>query len=114
MTRRVVSFVLDDQRDRDLLDWLDEQPNKSGSLRDAVRAYRPPAGGAGPAPATGQAAIAALRDELARLPDVVAEAVRETLAAYRLAPTPPSREPSAEDPELAARLDNQLTAFFGE
>jgi hypothetical protein len=51
--------------------------------------------------------------ELARLPDVVAAVVREALAAYRLSPME-EREPGAEDPELAARLDEQLDDLFGE
>jgi hypothetical protein len=37
MAKRPITFVVDDQRDRDILRWLDAQDNKSAALREAIR-----------------------------------------------------------------------------
>ena len=37
MAKRPITFVVDDQRDRDILRWLDTQDNKSAALRGAIR-----------------------------------------------------------------------------
>ena len=110
MSRRAVTFVVDDEKDVDLLDWLARQANKSAALREAIRAAMRLQNG------DSQEAVvrAAVAGELARLPDVVASAVREALAGYRLPSAEVEREPGAEDPELAARLDAQLDEFFGD
>jgi len=58
---------------------------------------------------------AVVAGELARLPDLVAAAVRDALAGYRLADAnTPDVEPGAENPELAGRLDAELDARWGE
>ena len=100
---------LKDGKDDDIAAWHRAQDDKSAAVRDAIRAAMRLQNGD-----TQEAIVKeAVALELARLPDVVASAVREALAAYRLAPAEADREPGAEDPELAARLDAQLDDFFG-
>jgi len=36
---RVINFSVDGKTDKDILAWLDEQPNKSLAIREAIRAY---------------------------------------------------------------------------
>jgi hypothetical protein len=97
-------------RDDDVATWYEAQDDRSEAVREAIRVYMRLQ-----SDNTQEAVIKeAVARELARLPDVVACAVREALASYRLAPVELSREPGAEDPELAARLDAQLDDFFGE
>lgn len=36
--RIVIPVSLDDEKDADLIDWLNSQPNKSAAIREAVRA----------------------------------------------------------------------------
>lgn len=38
MARQTITFVLDTERDRDVLSWLDRQENKSMAIREAIRA----------------------------------------------------------------------------
>jgi beta-phosphoglucomutase-like phosphatase (HAD superfamily) len=38
MTRQTITFVLDTERDRDILRWLEGQANKSAAIREAIRA----------------------------------------------------------------------------
>ncbi len=94
-------------RDDDIAAWYEGQEDKSEAVRAALRTAMRLAD---------VAEEALIREtvarELARLPDVVAAVVRETLAAYRLAPAG-EPELGTEDPELAARLDAQLDDFFG-
>jgi hypothetical protein len=139
--RQQLTFVLDDEKDADVLDWWNAQTNKSAALREAARFYmhlhaqrgdRQPVPGGLPAlacasrpgwpvlghrveGATGEEAtgvLQALSLELTRLPDVVAAAVHNALAGYRLLRD--EGEPGEEDPELATRLDAQLDEFFTE
>lgn len=98
---------LRDGADDDLRDWYESLGDKSGMVREAIRAYIRLQNG------ESQAAIIreAVAQATGQLPTIVAEAVREALAAYQLSP---AREPVAtgeEDPELAARLDAQLADF---
>jgi hypothetical protein len=37
MARQTITFVLDSERDRDILRWLANQENKSAAIREAVR-----------------------------------------------------------------------------
>ena len=39
MTKQTVTFVVDTQRDRDILRWLGSQDNKSAAIREAIRAH---------------------------------------------------------------------------
>lgn len=38
MARQTVTFVLDTERDRDIVRWLEGQDNKSAAIREAIRA----------------------------------------------------------------------------
>ena len=38
MARQTITFVLDTERDRDILRWLEIQENKSAAIRKAIRA----------------------------------------------------------------------------
>ena len=38
MARQTITFVLDTERDRDILRWLEGQANKSAAIREAIRA----------------------------------------------------------------------------
>lgn len=106
--KRPVIFVVDEERDADVLAWLDSQPNRSAAIRAAVRAYIRLTNGEGREATVREAVEAVLPD----LRETVAAAVREVLANYRL---PIATECSGEeDPELAARLDAQLEEFFSE
>lgn len=37
MARQTITFVLDSERDRDVLRWLEAQLNKSAAIREAIR-----------------------------------------------------------------------------
>ena len=103
-----IHVKLREGREDDIAAWYEAQGDKSQAVRDAIRAYMGLQNGA-----TQEAVVKeAVARELARLPDVVASAVREALSSYRLAPAEMEREPGAEDPELAARLDAQIDEFF--
>ena len=39
MARQTITFVVDRERDRDILRWLEEQENKSAAIRAAIRAH---------------------------------------------------------------------------
>jgi len=101
---------LRDGKDDDIAAWYEAQEDKSAAVRKALRAYLGLHNGE-----TQEAVVReAVNRELARLPDVVAGAVRDALENYEMAtwddePT----APGAEDPETAARLDAQLDDFFG-
>ena len=88
-------FRLRRGEDDDLIAWIAEQPNKSEAIRESLRrgiaAAPPPAG-----------------DDHLLLRTVVVEAVREALAVMAIAvqPDQSGNGREAEDPELAARLDN--------
>ena len=38
MAKQTVTFVVDTERDRDILRWLSSQGNKSAAIREAIRA----------------------------------------------------------------------------
>lgn len=101
-------------KDDDIAAWYEGQENRSEAVRRAIRAYIQHGGGV----IDQKSPLEAISRELARLPDVVADAVRsvlpEALAAY--CPSPSlidEQNPGAEDPELAARLEAQLDDLFG-
>ena len=102
---------LRDERDDDIAEWYGAQEDKSGAVRKAIRAAIRLQNGD-----TQEAVVReAVTRELSRLPDVVAAAVREALEGYNLTPaTNMEPAPDGEDPDLAARLDEQLDDFFGE
>jgi hypothetical protein len=39
MAKQTVTFVVDTERDRDILRWLGSQGNKSAAIREAIRTY---------------------------------------------------------------------------
>jgi len=105
-----IHIRLRDGIDDDVAAWYEAQADKSEAVREAIRAAMRLQNGD-----TQEAVVKeAVARELARLPDVVACAVREALSSYRFSSAEADREPGAEDPELAARLDSQLEDFFGE
>jgi len=105
----IIHIRLREGIDGDIEAWYEAQADKTQAVKDAIRmAMRLQNGDS-------QEAVvkAAVAQELARLPEVIAGAVREALSSYRLAgPAEPIREPGQEDPELAARLNEQLDVFF--
>ena len=107
----IVHVRLNADRDADIIAWYEAQPLKSDSLKTVIREHIRLHNG------DSQEAIvrAVVAGELARLPDVVASAVRSALAGYRLADASESDiEPGSENPVLAGRLDAELDAMWGE
>lgn len=109
MPKQPIIFVLDDQRDADLLAWLEGKHNRSETIRNALRAAMKAETDGGQAAAIAEAVGTALAAELARLPDLVERTIREVLASYRLMPLMQTgmtedREPAA----AAANLDSLL------
>ena len=39
MAKQAITFVVDSDRDRDILHWLNNQANKSAAIREAIRAH---------------------------------------------------------------------------
>jgi hypothetical protein len=37
MARQAITFVVDTDRDRDIIRWLEDQDNKSAAIREAIR-----------------------------------------------------------------------------
>lgn len=99
---------LRDGTDDDIKTWYDSQGDKSSAVREAIRAFIRLQNG------ESQEAIVreAVAQATAHLPVIVAEAVRDALAAYQLSPVGDRHVSNGEDPELAARLDAQLGDFF--
>ena len=94
-------------KDDDLIDWYIHQADRSGAVREAIRAWIQRQD-------NHLQGAALVRQELARLPELVTTAMRTVLADIRLdgvsgkEPSPAAKENS----ELAARLDTQLDNFF--
>jgi Arc/MetJ-type ribon-helix-helix transcriptional regulator len=106
----IIHVRLREQDDEDIKAWYGEQSDKSTAVREAIRAYIQIQSGE-----SQEAAIReAVAQAMAHLPALVAEAVREALAAYRLSPVQEQPSYGEEDPEQAARLEAQLDDFFGE
>ena len=103
----IIHVRLRDGKEDDIAAWYEAQEDKSAAVRKAIRTYLRLHNGE-----TQEAVVReAVNRELARLPDVVAGAVRDALENYEMADEPTA--PGAEDPETAARLDAQLDDFFG-
>lgn len=105
----IIHVRLRDRGDEDITTWYEAQEDKSAAVREAIRAYIRLQNGQGQEIAIREAVALAI----AHLPGIVAEAVRDALAAYRLSPAQGVQPSGEEDPELAARLDAQLDDFFG-
>jgi hypothetical protein len=106
----IIHVRLRDGKEDDIAAWYEAQEDKSAAVRKAIRTYLGLHNGE-----TQEAVVReAVNRELARLPDVVARAVREALKNYEVMPLDgESTAPGAEDPEMASRLDAQLDDFFG-
>ena len=91
----------------DLIDWYTRQADRSSAVREAIRAWIQQQDDR-------FQGVALVRQELARLPELVTTALHTVLADVRLdgvvgkEPSPAAKENS----ELAARLDTQLDSFF--
>ena len=109
-----INVRLRDGRDADIEAWYIAQEDRSEEVRKAIRAYMRLQNGESQEVVIRDAVIAAMGGELARLPDLVAGAVRDALANYQLRPAQEQSAPGDEDPKLAARLDAQLDDFFKE
>jgi len=100
----IIHVRLRERGDDDIAAWYEAQQDKSGAVREAIRSYIRMQNGESQETAIREAVAIAT----ANLPIVVAEAVKEALAAYRLSPMQERQVVGDEDPELAARLDSQL------
>jgi len=103
-----INVRLRDGRDADIETWYIAQKDRSEAVREAIRAYVRLQNGESQRVVIRDAVITAMGGELARLPDLVAGAVRDALAGYQLKLAQEQTTPGDEDPELAARLDAQL------
>ncbi len=96
MSKRRLIFVINTDDDADILDWWEQQENKSAAVRAAIRATMDTA----PAPAAEPVTVAVLR-----------QVIREELARVELpaAQTDPETADGTVtedvDPAAAARLD---------
>ena len=87
MSKVIISFSLNPDKDRRIVQWLNSQQNKSAAIREALEAYL---GGGG-----------------ITLPDVY-RAVRELerkIESGALAVSAPGPVPADEPPDVAANLD---------
>jgi len=91
MATVTVSFTLDEQRDRDLLAWLERQPagKRSASIRAAIRAQASPTG-----------------VNLADVYQAVVELDRKLARGVRLAGEDAGDADEAPPPDVLAALDN--------
>jgi hypothetical protein len=92
MAKVQLRFYLDDQRDAELLTWLERQPNRSLTVRRALRAWMSQADGLDE-----EALRRVLREELARV------SVQGTAM--------PIPEELQEDEEVAEALDSLMGAW---
>jgi len=100
---------LRDEIDDDIAAWYEAQTDKSAAIREAIRTAM--------GLQNGDAQETVVREimtrELSRLPGIVADAIRDALSSYRLDPSERTHEPGTENPELAARLDDDLGGWMG-
>ena len=98
------------ESDGDITAWYERQADKSRYIRGLVREDMEQARGGGNS--VGETVARAMD----ALPEIVRSAataaVREALSSCQLAPIPDRA--TGEDPELAARLDEQLGDFFSD
>lgn len=92
----VVNFSLDPEVDRDILRWLDNQPNRSLAIREAVRFYMS-------------------KDDSLTLADVLAEIRSLPSRLSLVAVSTESVAASQEEPsQAAANLDGLLNRLGGD
>lgn len=108
MPKQPIIFVLDDQRDADLLAWLESKHNRSEAIRNALRAAMRAETDGGQTAVIAEAVSATLASELGRLPGLVERAIRDVLASYRLMSLTPGETTEEEPAVAAANLDSLL------
>jgi hypothetical protein len=86
---QVVNFSLNPSADRDIIRWLDEQPNRSAAIRAAIRAYMAKEKGV------------TLADVLVKLHEMTGE-----IRTLKVAGTQPEAEEAPEGEEPAAAAAN--------
>jgi hypothetical protein len=108
MPKQSIIFVVDDEKDADLLAWLEDKRNRSATIRNAIRVVMEAEAGNGQTTAITEAVSEALAGEMACLPDLVARTVKDALASYRLAPAQQETLEGEEPAAAAANLDGLL------
>ncbi len=88
MARQTITFVLDTERDRDILRWLEGHENKSAAIREAIRAR-----------------LGALDITLADIYEAIQDLKHGTWTPIDEDHTPDFGD-SGEPPDVAAALDN--------
>ena len=99
MAKTMIRFYVDDQRDADLLAWLDGQAGgrRSEAIRQALRAWLKPDAEPTAAGLDAETLRRVLREELGRV----------TVGA----PGQGSPQPAGEDDELRGAMDNLLSTW---
>lgn len=102
MAKTMVRFYVDDQRDADLLTWLEGQAGgrRSEMIRQALRAGLKAGADAAPSAMDAEVLRRVLREELARV--AVGAVVRDAAL------------PAAEDDELRGAMDDLLNTWSFE
>jgi hypothetical protein len=89
MSRQAITFVVDTERDRDIICWLTDQDNKSAAIREAIRTQ------------LGRKLDITLSDIYEAIKDLKQAGVaRETITESR------RQEETYEPPDIAAALDS--------
>lgn len=89
MSRQAITFVIDTDRDRDIVRWLKDQGNKSAAIREAIRTQ------------LGRTLDITLVDINEAIQDLKqADGARETTSISR------RQEETYEPPDIAAALDS--------
>ena len=108
----IIHVRLRPEVDGDISAWYEAQTDKSDCVRQVLRSYIEHGNGNENA-ALSDIVGAAVQRAMGDLQGMVKAAVREALSSYRLTLAASQAQVSAEDPELAARLDAGLDEFFG-
>ena len=110
----IIHVRLRPEVDGDISAWYEAQTDKSDCVRQVLRSYIEQGDGSAGTVALADIVGAAVQTALGDLQAMVKAAVREALSSYQLTMAASQAQGSAEDPELAARLDAGLDEFFGE
>jgi hypothetical protein len=90
-----VNISMDPENDKDILRWLDEQPNRSAAVREAIRSY-------------------IIKEEGITLADILAEVRALPSRLSIVASTQPEVFEDYEEPEAAAANLNGLLDRLGD
>ncbi len=91
-------------KDNDLIAWYLDQADRSEAVREVIRVWIQRQ--------NDSLQETAIKQELARLPELVTTAIHTALADVRLDDGASNTSVTKENPDLAARLDAQLDSFF--